>query len=357
MFVLDIDCPNEGLGRVMRNLKQYGISTDSRNGPVIRFPEPVCLQYHNPRRRVLNSPVRDANPFFHYFETMWMLAGLDTVAPLDIYNSGMKQYSDDGVKFAAPYGYRWRVKWGDQIKEAIYKLRANPEDRRIVIQMWDPKELFKREGKDFACNQQLLLDTRPVINYTGGYALDMTVTNRSNDLVYGAMGSNLVHFTLLHEFLALHSGLELGVFYQISKNMHLYTENPTSRHCWEHIEEIESGPRSPAPDCSLSEFGLTTEMGPLRAFVNRYEVMESEEESYLGKVIRPMCEAFRVYKLKALTGIVTPIEARIPFSLEILGSCKSDALRTACEEWFQRRLENSLAKKSTTLAGERMTMR
>jgi thymidylate synthase len=102
----------------------------------------------------------------------------------------------------------------------VEKLKANPEDRRIVIQIWDAKELQKPEGKDFACNQQLLFDTRPLGD--GRYALDMTVTNRSNDLIYGAMGSNLFHMSMLHEYIALHAGLQLGSYYQFSKNLHLY---------------------------------------------------------------------------------------------------------------------------------------
>src|SRR6478752_7529312 len=108
MFSFEIDCPNEGLGRVMGALNSYGIYTESRNGPVVRFPKPVCLEYPDPRRRILDHPVRAGNHFFHLFETMWMLAGSDLVLPLDIYNSGMKQYSDDGIRFAAAYGHRWR---------------------------------------------------------------------------------------------------------------------------------------------------------------------------------------------------------------------------------------------------------
>jgi thymidylate synthase-like protein len=351
MYEFDIDCPNEGLGRVMRALKEHGIKTESRNGPVIRFPEPVSLQYHDPQRRILDNPIRDANPFFHLFETMWMLAGHDKVAPLEIYNSGMKQYSDDGIIFAAPYGYRWRKKWGDQIQQVVERLKANPEDRRILIQIWDPRELFKAGGKDFACNQQVLFDTRPTTLNPSGYFLDMTVTNRSNDLVYGAMGSNLFHFSLLHEYIAYHTGLSLGTYYQISKNMHLYLENPTSKHCWEHMDEIWDGPKSPEADVSLSEYGLTLDMGPIKRFVDHHELAPrldvNDLPDYLEAVVKPVCEAYRIYKYKSIHGMEIPLELRIEFALAVLGNCQSPPLVTACEAWFQRRLENRQTKEKS----------
>jgi hypothetical protein len=339
MYEFDIDCPNEGLGRVMRVLKENGIETASRNGPVIRFREPVCLQYPDPQRRILDNPIRDANPFFHLFETMWMLAGHDKVAPLDIYNSGMKQYSDDGITFAAPYGYRWRKKWGDQIQRVVDRLKANPEDRRILIQIWDPRELFKDGGKDFACNQQVLFDTRPTTLNPSGYFLDMTVTNRSNDLIYGAMGSNLFHFSMLHEYVAYHTGLSLGTYYQISKNMHLYLDNPISKHCWEHMEEIEKGVKSPEADVSLSAYGLPLEMGPIKRFVDHHEV-DLDAQDYINEVVKPVCEAYRIYKYKSLHGMEIPLEQRIEFAMSVLGHCKSPPLVTACEAWFHRRLDN-----------------
>lgn len=341
MFVFDIDCPNSGLGDVMMSLEKYGIRTDSRNGPVIRFPEPVCLQYKNPRRRLLDHPVRAANHFFHLFETMWMLAGSNLVEPLNLYNSGMKQYSDDGVTFAAPYGYRWRKHFGfDQLITAVEKLKANPEDRRIVIQMWDPKELRKQEGKDFACNQQILLDTRPLLstdrvsNLGFKFVLDMTVTNRSNDLIYGAMGSNLYHFSFLHEWLAMQSGLGLGTYYQFSKNLHLYLENEVSQRCWENKHEF-AGILSPQPDDSLTTFGAPLSSSPYENFILE-DLKTNEDGGWLENVAYPVCESYRMYKYKTLRGLDISLSRRLDYALEITESIKSPALRQACTDWFKR---------------------
>ena len=49
---------------------------ESRNGPVLVIEEPVTVCYENPNERVLFNTRRDANPFFHLFESLWMLVDL-----------------------------------------------------------------------------------------------------------------------------------------------------------------------------------------------------------------------------------------------------------------------------------------
>lgn len=345
MLVFKIDDPNMGLRNVMRALDEVGLRSDSRNGPVIRFPEPVALHYTNPRRRILDDPLREANHFFHLFESIWMFAGLDTVAPLDPYNSRMKQYSDDGVRFEAAYGHRWRVRWGDQIRAIVNKLKENPLDRRIVLQMWDPKEIFKKEGLDFACNQQVLFSTRPMPHCTGGHVLDITVTNRSNDLIYGAMGSNLFHFSLLQEYIAHHAGIAVGDYHQMSVNLHLYTENEASKKCW--AARTEDCGASPESDCSLNDNGIPLQLEPLQLFVNENRLDHSTVNGYLGVVVRPIVESYQFYKIKSLKGIEIPLEKRIDICQEMLKSCKSKPLQYACRDWFHRRRNKPQTKGST----------
>ncbi len=53
-------------------------------------------------------------------------------------------------------------------------------------------------------------------------ALDMTVTCRSNDAVWGAHGANAVHFSMLQEYMAGRIGVAMGTMYQFSNNYHGY---------------------------------------------------------------------------------------------------------------------------------------
>jgi len=63
----------------VRLLKQSGVRRSSRNGDVLELPSGCVTRYLRPMERVLFCAVRDANPFFHLFEALWILAGRDDV--------------------------------------------------------------------------------------------------------------------------------------------------------------------------------------------------------------------------------------------------------------------------------------
>jgi hypothetical protein len=50
----------------------------------------------------------------------------------------------------------------------------------------------------------------------------MAVTCRSNDILWGAHGANVVHFSILQEYMAARLGLNMGRLDQYSFNYHLY---------------------------------------------------------------------------------------------------------------------------------------
>lgn len=209
---------NHAFGEVFWRLRAHRLDVEqTRNGPVIAFPEPVMTVYQYPAERVLFHTGRDANPIFHLIESIWMLAGRNDVAFLDQFNSRLKQYSDNGKTYNAAYGYRWRRHFDyDQLSEVIKLLRRDKSTRQAVMQIWDVDDLMKKT-KDKACNTQVLFDCR-------GDRLNMTVFNRSNDIWYGAYGANAVHFSFMQEFVASAVSLRMGEYRQVSNNLHLYTE-------------------------------------------------------------------------------------------------------------------------------------
>lgn len=259
MYVIDVDNVNDAYARGVQLLVDHGVKQSSRAGDVLVYPRPVTTVYQSPRRRVLFEPQRDANPFLHLFESLWMLAGRNDARWLDQF---VKDFSsrfaeEDGIQHGA-YGHRWRQAFGfDQLEVVIDKLKKNPDDRQAVIQMWDcrPDSVevmdssysspgcndLKGNWKDRPCNTQIYLrvrESRSVLQgeHYGKNVLDMTVCCRSNDVVWGAYGANAVHFSVLQEYLAAMIGVEVGVYYQISNNYHIYTwilpklGKPTT--CW-----------------------------------------------------------------------------------------------------------------------------
>ena len=193
---------------------------DSRNGPVMEYREPVTTVYRLPRNRVLFNAVRNANPFFHVMEALWMLAGRNDVEWISQFNSNIAQYSDDGKIFHGAYGYRWRRAFQyDQIDAVIHELQKDPESRRAVIAMWN-SDWDIEHSKDLPCNTHIYFKVRD-------FALNMTVCNRSNDMIWGCYGANYVHFTFLMEYIAAHLDLRMGTYTHVSDSFHIYKDNPS----------------------------------------------------------------------------------------------------------------------------------
>ena len=54
---------------------------ESRNGTTYEALEPVTTVYSSPWERVCLLKERDAKPFFHLIESLWMLQGINKLAP------------------------------------------------------------------------------------------------------------------------------------------------------------------------------------------------------------------------------------------------------------------------------------
>jgi len=221
MFVLNVRNAHEGLWQGLHYLKFNGLEQESRNGPVVRADGPVSTVYHSPMERVVFWPTRDANPFFHTYEALWMLAGRNDVRSVARYVKQMMAYSDDGVTIHDAYGYRWRKHFQfDQLKKIIGILKRNPLDRQCVLEMWDAPSDLDRGGKAVPCNLIATFQVDPFYKNN----LNMVMFNRSNDIIWGTYGANAVHFGFLLEYVSRNAGFKPGTYTQISVNYHAYKD-------------------------------------------------------------------------------------------------------------------------------------
>lgn len=198
-------------------------------GPVHQCRTAVTTVYAQPTQCVLWNEGRDANPFFHLFDALWCLAGRDDVALPAYWLPRYRNYSDDGTRLHGAYGYRWTHAFErDQLFEAVQRLRTDPHDRRVVLQMYDytldvpvPNEDYAPvpPSKDVPCNLMIAVQRDPEYG-----ALHLTVFNRSNDIVWGCYGANAVQFGVLHEWLATSIGCAVGTLTQVSTNWHMYAQ-------------------------------------------------------------------------------------------------------------------------------------
>lgn len=333
MIVFDVRNVGQALPAAMAAAAWQASPRDSRNGPVLVFPSPVTTVYRKPEERVVFWAERDANPFFHFFEGLWMLAGRNDVGYLTKFVKRMKDFSDDGKTFHAAYGHRWRRHFGrDQVDMIIGRLRRDPEDRRSVLQIWSMKDDLDRTSKDLPCNTQAVFQR----NVHGH--LDMTVYNRSNDLILGAYGANAVHFSMLQEYMARSIGCEMGSYWQVSANFHAYTE-----HFDRLYRQMQSNPQhthDPYSD-GLKTYPM---MSTDQATWDQDLVMFMEEPGCVGfrdhffrRVAVPMWHAHLAYRTE--TGLYGCDSA-----LEIIQQCRAEDWRLACTEWLRRRRAERMAK-------------
>lgn len=400
---MHLTCRNveEAFRRIVLGIHQNDIKTrqsSSRNGPVLYVPEPVTLTYTHPWERVLFNRARDCNPFFHLYEAIWMLAGRNDVAPIDYFNSQMKQYSDDGQTFNGAYGYRWRhtsyyyfdepakqyrYNECDQLNLLVEHLKNDPDSRRAVLQMWDVgRDLTRIEtSKDVCCNLCAMFSIREETARLYGKEenprevsghevkdryLDMTVVNRSNDTILGMLGANAVHFSVLQEYLAACLGIRVGVYNQITNNMHVYLKTWEPEKWLEEYKTLylcEKCAGIPLPDTYVS-FGVCSKCGeesitlrphpsstqvdyggmqhfplvidPLRfdKECKKFIAMTPQsgamnwEEPFLQKVLAPMVWAFRLHKRREYN-----------LALNQAGLIAAPDWRNVCVEWLCKRQE------------------
>jgi hypothetical protein len=333
---------NDALVKGVAVLEQGGQRQESRAGPTLEYPEPVTTVYERPLERVLYDGVRDANPFFHLMEALWMLAGRRDVAWLVRFNQRMASYSDDGVVFNAAYGYRWREQFNleaahgaefrDQLTTIVKLLRADPDSRRAVLQIWDAEADLGVSSKDLACNTQAMFKVRQG-------RLNMTVSNRSNDMIWGCYGANAVHFSMLLEYMAARLGVAPGTYRQMSDSFHAYLDTwPKVQGIAERFAadgdpyargEVTVYPLVAAPesfDAELERWFDTPLDGLAIAQWEQDAAQGGWSNPYFPVVATPIYQAWFAYKRKDRT-----------MARKWLDRCAASDWRRASIEWLERR--------------------
>lgn len=328
MQVIQANNINEAYLVGMHLLSEQGDNRDSRNGPVLVHPGPVTTVYERPENRVLFSPSRDANPFFHFMEGLWMIAGRNDVDWISQFNSTIDQFSDDGVTFHGAYGHRWMNHFDDnsdgnsyaldQLDIVIERLKKDPTDRRCVVSMWDPVVDLGKDGKDFPCNTQIYFK----ITVLG--ALDMIVLNRSNDIIWGAYGANVVHMSMMMEYVASSIGVPLGIYRQMSNDFHAYKEIFESKK-----DVFDEEPRKYPGAFPMVNSPISTWDGELKMFIEEGPVM-GFTDPFFRKVASPMFQAWKTWKDKQNPN-------RIDDAISCMESCVAEDWKIACIEWLERR--------------------
>lgn len=347
----------EALPTGVHYLLTHGRREQSRAGAVLVATSPIMTVYTQPCERVLFSEVRDANPFFHLAEAMWMLLGRNDAEFLDrfVSNFGQRFAEKEGYVHGA-YGDRWLKHFGyNQLDVITNKLRENSQDRQAVLAMWDATADELDHGYDGAddlrggwhdrpCNTHAYFRVREAREEASAFThrvnrvLDMTVCCRSNDIIWGAYGANAVHFSVLQEYLAACIGVSVGCYYQLSNNFHAYeTEIHRLQKRAEDrdlslIDALTSQRYNPSIQPRPMVTDAATFLKELALVVEAFEqnkVLGAEDEidnSWLLDTLQPVLLAHQQFK-----------RGRWNIALEIAGVIAANDWRLACLDWLWRR--------------------
>lgn len=331
MLVISAANVNDAWNQAKTMLNLKGVVRPSRVGEMLEYPGPVTTQYCYPCERVLFDPRRDSNPFFSFFEGLWMLAGRNDVAWIKQFNQRMSQFSDNGQTFHGAYGHRWRWHFGmpnqigegaiDQLPLIIDLLKKNHSERRAVLQMWDPNCDLGHNGVDVPCNTAVYFKIRDG-------RLAMTVSNRSNDIVWGCYGANVVHMSMLQEYVAAMVGVEVGHYHQVSDSWHAYTavwEQYTDAHCVS-TDYYTLGLCRPYPLVSNPE-RFDAELQNWMEYPGSRGLYSNE---IFDHVAVPMYNAWHEYKAKCFDS-----------ALGIAARVEASDWRKACQMWLGRRADKA----------------
>lgn len=311
-------------------LLEHGILQNSRAGRVMVHPDPVTTVYAHPMERVLFHSQRDANPVFHLMESLWMLAGRHDATFLDQFVGDFsKRFAEDNGIMHGAYGFRWRYHFDidgggvapvDQLNEIVALLKENPEDRRIVLTMWDPLADLSMGYRDVPCNTHAYFRIRTVPLPV----LDMTVCCRSNDIWWGAYGANAVHFSVLLEYMAARIGVGVGTYRQISNNFHIYPDVVGNKTIVREIDPYAEGDVVVTPIVTdPSTFDLD-----VKRFLNEEHTL-GYKNTFFSDVALPLWAAYKDWRSKNRVAALNLVLNSLP---------KHSDWRYVTELWMTRRM-------------------
>ncbi len=173
---------------------------------------PVALVLRNPRARLSRTEAR-GRIFSALGETCWYLSRAADPEFIGYYLSYYLT-SDPRATAWGGYGARMFDAAGfDQVSYVVDKLRASPDSRQAVVQIFDCEDVAAIHG-DVPCTCVLQYLVR-------GARLDSIAYLRSNDAHRG-LPHDLFSFTMLQELIARSVGVEVGTHTHLVGSFHLY---------------------------------------------------------------------------------------------------------------------------------------
>lgn len=273
---------NDMLKQAVLAIREYGIESDPGNSEIntdgTRFLDGVTITVSDIRDRWLSVEGRNSSAIAAIGETFWVLSGRDDVRFLSRVLPRAANFSDDGLTWRAAYGPRLYAH--GQLDSVINRLRNNPNTRQAYLTIYDPSrdsdeglartsETGEAKTKDMVCNLALLF---AIVEGR----LNLTVINRSQDVLWGMSSINFIEFSILQEVIAQVLGVEVGQYKLFSNNLHYYNNEVSQKQLGKITEDTVVSEEGLFKDkISFSNEIVEEQNGILYMFRNVLEACES----------------------------------------------------------------------------------
>ena len=152
-------------------------------------------------------------------ELLWFLKGETNIHYLQEHGVHIwDEWADENGELGPVYGHQWRS-WPtpdgghiDQISEVIERIKAKPDDRRLIVTAWNPADVPKMKLPPCHCFFQF---------YVAGGKLSCQLYQRSCDVFLG-VPFNIASYALLTTMVAQVTGYEPGEFVWTGGDVHIY---------------------------------------------------------------------------------------------------------------------------------------
>lgn len=167
-------------------------------------------------------------------ELLWLISGDTNIKYLQ--DNGVHiwdEWADENGELGPVYGHQWRrfgewedgdggilVKGVDQLAEAIHKIKTKPDDRRIIVNAWNPTEIDAMGLPP--CHMFFQF-------YVNNGKLSCQMYQRSADMFLG-VPFNIASYSLLTMMVAQVCNLEPGDFIHTIGDAHIYNN---------HIDQVD----------------------------------------------------------------------------------------------------------------------
>lgn len=185
------------------------------------------IEIENPLLNIYKNEFRSSPLKYIAAEILWYFSGTNNPSYIENYASLWKKIHNPDGTVNSSYGnllFTEKNKHNlTQYQWVIETLKKDKDSRQAFMHFNKPKHQWL-ENKDQVCTLQALFRIREDIYHK--QKLHMTITMRSNDVIYGFM-TDWAFFSILHYHVFLHlkkyyPNLEVGSYTHISHSMHLY---------------------------------------------------------------------------------------------------------------------------------------